>query len=328
MNLFTATAILVTLSKVDKITTNESILIDITVATYIDWLITQKESYLTGKNTIRSNGVNGVSWLLDIPTMYSRRAPGITCLSSLGNLKHHKCYQDFLEFPTNNSKGCGGIMRSAPIGLISPHLYDELINLDLIAAKMSAITHGHSLGYMPSAMLVHILNRIVYPKSTCDTLKDIVIEAKNTIAKLFKNDIYIKELCDIVDLSIFLSENNNEDLDNIRMIGEGWVAEETLAISLYCSLKYQNNFTKGIVASVNHSGDSDSTGAVTGYILGAWLGFENIELKWLKNLELIDVITEISNDISAISCNNESDLRDKAYWKEKYLYFHQYKDKK
>ena len=55
------------------------------------------------------------------------------------------------------------------------------------------------------------------------------------------------------------------------------MAEETLAIAIYCSLKYQNDFSKGIIAAVNHSGDSDSTGAVTGNILGALLGFDAIE---------------------------------------------------
>ena len=29
-------------------------------------------------------------------------------------------------------------------------------------AQLVAITHGHSLGYMPAAVLVHILHRIIY----------------------------------------------------------------------------------------------------------------------------------------------------------------------
>ena len=35
-----------------------------------------------------------------------------------------------------------------------------------------------------------------------------------------------------------LSENAESDLDNIRRIGEGWVAEETLGIAIYCALRH------------------------------------------------------------------------------------------
>ncbi|MCD7715852.1 MAG: ADP-ribosylglycohydrolase family protein [Lachnospiraceae bacterium] len=70
---------------------------------------------------------------------------------------------------------------------------------------------------------------------------------------------------------------------NIRQLGEGG-AEETLAIAVYCSLRYENDFSKGVIAAVNHNGDSDSTDAVTGNILGAWLGYDVIEEKWKRNM--------------------------------------------
>lgn len=81
------------------------------------------------------------------------------------------------------------------------------------------------------------------------------------------------------------------------MIGEGWVAEETLGIAVYCALRHQDDFSAGIIAAVNHGGDSDSTGAVTGNILGALLGYEAIDQKWKKDLELSDVILEMADDL-------------------------------
>lgn len=106
----------------------------------------------------------------------------------------------------------------------------------------------------------------------------------------------------IIDLAIELSEiPDADDLDNIHRIGEGWVAEETLGIALYCSLKYPNDFDKGIIAAVNHKGDSDSTGAVTGNILGALLGYDVIDLKWKEKLELKDEILEISDELFRVS---------------------------
>lgn len=86
-------------------------------------------------------------------------------------------------------------------------------------------------------------------------------------------------------------------MDNIHRIGEGWVGDEALAIAIYCALKYQEDFSKGIIAAVNHKGDSDSTGSITGNILGTWIGFEKIEQKWKDDLELYSVILKTADKL-------------------------------
>lgn len=87
------------------------------------------------------------------------------------------------------------------------------------------------------------------------------------------------------------------DNDAIRQIGEGWVAEETLAIAVYCCAKHFDDFEKAMIASVNHGGDSDSTGAVTGNILGAAIGYEAIPQYFKNDLELHDVILHVADDL-------------------------------
>ena len=94
-----------------------------------------------------------------------------------------------------------------------------------------------------------------------------------------------------------LARSPGSDVDHIRALGEGWVAEETLAIAVYCALRYEDDFSGGLIAAVNHSGDSDSTGAITGNILGAVHGYAQIDDRWKENLELLDVITEIGGDL-------------------------------
>ncbi|MBR3024535.1 MAG: ADP-ribosylglycohydrolase family protein [Oscillospiraceae bacterium] len=44
-------------------------------------------------------------------------------------------------------------------------------------------------------------------------------------------------------------------------------------------------------------GDSDSTGAVCGNILGAYLGYDAIPQKYKDNLELHDLILQLSDDL-------------------------------
>lgn len=232
---------------------------------------------------------------MDIPELYSRRAPGNTCLSALEHKDEYSVQDmDYVNARINNSKGCGGIMRTAPVALIYG---DKDPNMtDMEAAQIAALTHGHPLGYLPSAVLNHILSLIVYGDNSKD-LKSIIAESRDAGCKQFAGTEYIDDLRKIIDSAIQLSENDDNDLDNIHRLGEGWVTEETLAIAIYCSLRHEFEFSKGIIASVNHNGDSDSTGAVTGNILGALCGYEAIEEKWKKNLELKDVILEMADDL-------------------------------
>jgi len=281
---------------------------------YTDWLRTQEMTFEESMKEPRRPISDSASWLLDVPELYKRRAPGNTCLSALryGKLMG----DDFIKEHLNNSKGCGGVMRVAPLAL--NYHWMNIEKLDYEGAQIAAITHGHSLGYMPAAVLTHIINRIVFSEEKM-SLKEIVSEAERTTETIFEGDKHLKELIDLIDLAVELSENRDSDLDNIHRLGEGWVAEETLAIAIYCALRHQDDFSAGIIAAVNHKGDSDSTGAVTGNILGALLGYDAIDDKWKKDLELHDVIIEMADDVChGCQMSEYSDYEDPD-WFRKYI---------
>lgn len=309
MTLFTANGILFreTRSKLRGIASDPS---NYVADAYRDWLLTQ---------TGQPRGENSYSWLLDIPELHHRRAPGGTCLSALASGKRGS-----VGHPINDSKGCGGVMRAAPMGLAynpaDPHSCVTRMAMDREGAEIAAITHGHSLGYIPAAILTHIVNVAVYggcPRG--DTLLDAVEDAMDAAAELFGQDTHWPELRALVDRAEALAENDAADADNIHALGGGWVAEETLAISIYCALRYPDDFSRGVIAAVNHSGDSDSTGAVTGNILGAWLGCDAIEEKWKRNLELKKIILEMADDLCFGCLMSEySSYRDPR-WERKYV---------
>ncbi len=127
---------------------------------------------------------------------------------------------------------------------------------------------------------------------------------------------YIDAFCLLMEKAIHIAKSEMDDLDAIRTLGQGWVAEETLAIAIYCALKYKNDFKKGVVAAVNHDGDSDSTGAVTGNILGVYLGINQIPEELIKPLELRDVIEELAVDMHEdCKLSEYGDYRDEKWWK-------------
>lgn len=274
---------------------------------YKDWYRTQTECYPLPEE-------DHYSWLVNVPEMFSRRAPGNTCLAAIGNQLYGT-----IEKPINCSKGCGGIMRVAPIGLYFDGKRYSVDEIDMMGAETAALTHGHSLGYIPAAGLVHIIHLVSHNDEM--TMLEAVEDMKRAIARQFANDKHLQKFLKLIDTAIELSENKHiDDLDAIRKLGQGWVAEETLAIAIYCSLKYSDDFDKALIASVNHSGDSDSTGAVTGNIVGAYLGLKGIPQKYLDNLELKEVICEIADDLYndckiAEHCSYHDEI-----WEQKYIY--------
>jgi ADP-ribosylglycohydrolase len=110
-------------------------------------------------------------------------------------------------------------------------------------------------------------------------------------------------------------------VENISRLGEGWVGEETLAIAIYAVARHIDSFEDVLIAAANHDGDSDSTGAVAGNIIGAIVGYETIPLKFKEHLELRDVILAIADDLHQACIINEyveMETPEKRQWFERY----------
>ena len=232
-------------------------------------------------------------WIRDLPELNQRRAPGTTCISALQDIRRG------LE-PINNSKGCGGVMRVGPVALYAA--YNDrmsILDADRLAGDAAEITHQHPLGFISAALMVHLIYRLAQDEHpTRSALKNYITEGVEAMRELYGshyNDV--ERMAELAERAVFLSSNADSDLENIKRLGEGWVGEETLAIGLYCALKYFDNFEEAMIASVNHGGDSDSTGAVTGNILGAAIGYDAIPQFYKEDVELLDVILHMADDL-------------------------------
>ena len=234
-------------------------------------------------------------WLYEISDLHVHRAPGTTCLSALRTGKMGR-----IDTPLNHSKGCGGVMRVAPLALhYKPESTADQDHLDKDGAEIAAITHGHPLGYLPAAVLTHIISIGVYGDGKL-SLRKAVDEAWTAVRCMFTDTVPAADLNvmeGLISKAEELAVAEGSDEEHIRAIGEGWTGDEALAIAIYCSLRYPDHFSKAVIAAVNHSGDSDSTGAVTGNILGSWLGYEAIEEKWKTNLEMKGLLLEMADDL-------------------------------
>lgn len=246
---------------------------------YLHWLFTQTQEYSPEFN---------LPGLLKHKELWAQRAPGLTCLGSL------KLIQKNGRISNNNSKGCGGVMRVAPIGMAFSEPDDAYC-----VGKMSAlITHHHLDGFIPAGALARIISQIIFQDMT-------LFEAQADTLQFIKKE---EPDCNTVDLwdDMVKRYNNNKQFEyhNLEMLGQGWSGDEALVMSIYCALTEQD-FIQAIINSVNHSGDSDSTGSITGQILGAAYGEDILPLKWVENLELNGIISEQADILHGIIINGK-----------------------
>lgn len=275
---------------------NEESLIDSIKEAYFEWLTTQDRDYtLTTEPKC---------WITKIPGLNVRRAPGYTCLSSLQDMTRKYT-------PVNNSKGCGGIMRIAPIPLYATVNNRMSISAATqLAGDAAQLTHHHPLGYIPAALLSYVIYRLAQDdKPSRSRFEAYIREGIGQVGDLYAvSKTSLRTLEQIIDQALALSENDQPDVVNIeQQLGGGWVAEETLAIALYCVCRYfptdlsvetiSTSFERAIIASVNHSGDSDSTGAVAGNILGTITGYDAIPLFYKTDLEHHDIVIKLADAI-------------------------------
>ncbi|MGA7828309.1 MAG: ADP-ribosylglycohydrolase family protein, partial [Geobacteraceae bacterium] len=81
----------------------------------------------------------------------------------------------------------------------------------------------------------------------------------------------------------------------------GWGADEALSIAVYCAAVAKDDLSLGLRLAVNHSGDSDSTGSITGNILGTLLGRKAIPEAWLARVEMRELIEKMAMDLFDLS---------------------------
>ena len=290
--------------------------------TYIDWLHTQEWSS-------RHKDARVDSWLMDVPELYARRAPGNTCLSALHAMEEGKDVR-------NHSCGCGGVMRTAPLALLNYiHGYadGDVLYCDMCAAEAARLTHKHALGFIPSAVLNHVLWMILDGQvNSREELKQAfllaVSEVKKTVSEPDGHNTYgalwpvhCWSMETIMESAMRHADEDISDVEAIELLGGGWTGHEALAIAAFCAVRHYGSFSESVISAVNHSGDSDSTGAICGNIAGCLYGRSAIPACFTEKLELLPAIEEMAGDLYTgciISEYMERETPEQTRWFDKY----------
>ena len=242
---------------------------------YQRWLDTQGSPVLWDRDF--PQGPSG--WLVEEPALRHRRAPGTTCLSALASGRLGSA-----RMPLNHSKGCGGVMRVAPIGLVADDPFD-------LACEAAALTHGHPSGYLAAGAFATVVAGVAHGEALASSIDRAV--------ELLRARRGHEETLHAVEAAADLAASGEKPTpEMVETLGGGWVAEEALAITLYCALAAAD-FRRAVLLAVNHTGDSDSTGSMVGNLLGAALGLEALPKEWLEGLEERSLVEQVARDLAA-----------------------------
>ena len=211
------------------------------------------------------------------PALRQQRAPGNTCLSAVraGAL-------GTTENPVNQSKGCGAVMRTAPLGLIDT----DPACAQALGDAAGALTHGHLDGWLPGGVLSAMVRRLLQGA-------DIASAAQHTLRQLARHphpDPVAVQRSGTLRLAQtalrLLQEKDHSRYEVFTLLGEGWTGDEALAIGLYAA-GAAHSFEDAVRLGANHDGDSDSTASIAGQLYGAQHGITAVPHAWVRRLDVL-----------------------------------------
>jgi len=184
------------------------------------------------------------------------------------------------------SYGNGGAMRIAPIGL----LYEKPDEVSRVVSQSSQITHAHKLGKEGATLQAYTISLAARtdPASPLDP--------KIFLAKLqgFVNGDIYREKLEKVALLLGAASSKSRV---IEVLGHGIEAFNSVPTAIYSFLSHPQSFEEAVVYAVGLGGDTDTLGAMTGAISGAYLGVGAIPTRWEERLENWSYIEKLAEKL-------------------------------
>ena len=180
------------------------------------------------------------------------------------------------------SFGNGAAMRVAPIACL---YHDDLDRLREVVYEASSITHAHPLGQEGAFLQACAIALALKAKpGELDPL-DFVEQ----LSGLVEHDVYVGKL---MTIRRFLASRPTR-AQVIRELGNSVEAFNSVPTAIYAFLAH-DQFEAAVRYAVSLGGDSDTIGAMTGAISGAYLGRGAIPAHWLEELEDRSYIEELA----------------------------------
>ena len=175
------------------------------------------------------------------------------------------------------SYGNGSSMRIAPIGAF---YYDDSDMLRKVAYDSSSITHAHTFGKEGAALQAFAVAKAI----NLDPLKE--LDKQSFVSDLIRfvsdeGKIYKAKMQQIKELLGCIPDK----AEVVNKLGHDSSAPNSVPTAIYSFVSHSHDFEDSVAYAVSLGGDTDTIGAMTGAISGAYHGKRGIPKRWLDVLE-------------------------------------------
>ena len=252
---------------------------------YQRWLHTQHLSWPRAAGEFLTSTPEPDGWLVKQRALCQTRNPGRTMMRTLIAFAKGQQSMGTPEHPVSDSQGSAALMRAVPATLWS-HDPEEIFR---VAMNTATLTHGDPVAYLSTGALAVLVFRLMRGEDL-RTAADLAAEQA---AKHAGHEEVTRRL----HAATWLADSGESGPAIIEThLGSGRTAAEALAIGLFAALSSGGDFDNGLRVAVNHSGNSATSGAVCGSLVGALTGADDIPERWLASLELYEVIERLAQD--------------------------------
>jgi ADP-ribosylglycohydrolase len=248
---------------------------------YQRWLHTQKTPWEKARGPLSTlDEPDGA--LIGHRDLFRMRAPGLTVTSALQQYGRTGVMATAGN-PANDSKGCGGVMRVAPIAFYA----DDVPAAFSLAMYSAELTHGHPSGYLSAGFFAVLIHKALRGKGLLEGID-------SAMSEVIRHEGH-EEVVAAVEHAIELAALGDPSVARVEELGRGGVGDTALAIALYSAL-VTDDPNEALLISVNHGGDSDSTASMCGNLVGALHGIDKIRPDWVERVQFRGVIDEMVAD--------------------------------
>lgn len=252
---------------------------------YQRWLHTQHLSWSRAAGEFLERTGEPDGWLVGHRALFQTRNPGRTMMRTLIAFAKGQQRMGTPQHPVSDSKGSTAVMRAVPAALWSENPSEVF----RVGQNTAALTHGDPVAHLSAGTLAFLVSRLMAGQDLNTAVEEASAELRNHPGH--------EEVAARLSAAVHYARSAGTTPTHLETgIGTGWTAADALGIGLYAALVADGDFDAALPLAVNHSGNSATTGAVCGSLVGAQRGAATIPQRWRAELELHDVIERLAHD--------------------------------
>lgn len=232
-------------------------------------------------------------WLAQVPKMRRRVSMDTRMVDTLSREQLGSP-----ERPVNSSEGPGGITAAVPVGMFYESDRMAADQIGQLGASAVAMIHGAPEAFLSGAVVAYAIAGILQEPSTplLKQFRQALDAVRGQYAQQHPEGIQVLE--GLLEKAFSLAADPEiTPLVAMTILG-CTTAAECLAGAVYACSVHMGNFDEALITAVNHSGRSGAVGALTGAVMGARMGAEELPEFYLESLEVGDVLRELAEDMA------------------------------